>query len=63
MCPQLLLQAEDETDVQAARLAKAEQVAEMAEFDETFSAQTSATPKEVFLCVLCVHIAKGFVHC
>ena len=33
------MQAEDERDVQAASMAKAEQVAEKAEFDEDFCAQ------------------------
>ena len=36
---QLLLQAEDDGDAKAASKAKAEQVAEMAEFDENFSTQ------------------------
>ena len=40
------MQAEDENDVQAATQAKAEQVAEMAEFDEHFSSQ-SGSNKEV----------------
>ena len=44
---QLLLQAEDDTDVKAMHLAKAEQAAEMAEFDENFSAQTATSGKEV----------------
>ena len=35
----LLMQAEDESDAQAASKAKAEQVAERAEFDEGFSTQ------------------------
>jgi hypothetical protein len=40
---ELLANAEDDTDVQAARRARAEETAEMAEFDETFSSQTTAT--------------------
>ena len=44
---QLLLQAEDDPDVKAMHLAKAEQAAEMAEFDENFSAQTATSSKEV----------------
>jgi len=41
------MQAEDDNDVQAANLARAEQVAEMAEFDENFSSQISLNSKEV----------------
>ena len=44
---QLLLQAEDDSDVRAMHLAKEEQAAEMAEFDENFSAQTATSNKEV----------------
>ncbi|KAL5477552.1 hypothetical protein EMCRGX_G024363 [Ephydatia muelleri] len=38
---ELLLAAEDESDVQAAKLAGAEQAADMAEFDENFSSQAA----------------------
>lgn len=41
------MQAEDDNDVQAANVATAEQVAEMAEFDENFSSQISLGNKEV----------------
>ena len=44
---QLLMQAEDDNDVQAANVATAEQVAEMAEFDENFSSQIALGSKEV----------------
>lgn len=40
---QLLLQAEDDGDAKAASQAKAEQMAEMAEFDENFSMQGKET--------------------
>ena len=45
----MLAGVEDDTDVQAAYRARAEETAEMAEFDETFSSQTAAlgTPREV----------------
>lgn len=56
----LLLQAEDDGDARAASHAKAEQLAEMAEFDETFSADSTNTKVintrifgyHVLLCVL-----------
>lgn len=41
------MQAEDDNDVQAANVATAEQVAEMAEFDENFSSQIPLGNKEV----------------
>ena len=41
------MQAEDDNDAQAANVATAEQVAEMAEFDENFSSQISLGNKEV----------------
>ena len=49
VCEQMLAGVEDDTDVQAAYQARAEETAEMAEFDETFSSQTAAsgTPGEV----------------
>ena len=43
MVNKLLLQAEDDGDAEAASHAKAEQLAEMAEFDENFSANSSNT--------------------
>ena len=51
------MQAEDDSDVKAANLASAEQVAEMAEFDENFSSQISLSSKEVAPCSLhmCVY--------
>ena len=42
-CSQMLADVEDDMDVQAARMARAEETAEMAEFDENFSSQTSAS--------------------
>jgi len=48
------MQAEDDNDVQAANLARAEQVAEMAEFDENFSSQISLNSKEVTPACTCV---------
>lgn len=42
---QLLQQAEDDGDAKAASQAKAEQVAELAEFDENFSVQQSKDTK------------------
>ena len=39
----MLADVEDDMDVQAARMARAEETAEMAEFDENFSSQTSAS--------------------
>ena len=41
------MQAEDDNDAQAANVATAEQVAEMAEFDENFSSQISLGNREV----------------
>ena len=41
------MQAEDDNDAQAANVATAEQVAEMAEFDENFSSQIPLGNKEV----------------
>ncbi|CAI8023442.1 Helicase domino [Geodia barretti] len=40
---EMLADVEDDTDVQAARMARAEETAEMAEFDETFSSQSTTT--------------------
>ncbi len=42
---QLLLQAEDDNDAKAASRAKAEQMAEMAEFDENFNVQNEDVNK------------------
>ena len=39
----MLADVEDDTDVQAARMARAEETAEMAEFDENFNSQSTAT--------------------
>lgn len=51
------MQAEDDSDVKAANQASAEQVAEMAEFDENFSSQISLSSREVAPCSLhmCVY--------
>jgi superfamily II DNA/RNA helicase len=40
---EMLADVEDDTDVQAARMARAEETAEMAEFDENFNSQSTAT--------------------
>ena len=42
-----MLQAEEENDVKAARMAGAEKVAEMAEFDEQFISQHQNTDNDV----------------
>ena len=39
----MLADVEDDTDVQAARMARAEETAEMAEFDETVRSQSTTT--------------------
>lgn len=55
------MQAEDDNDVQAANLARAEQVAEMAEFDENFSSQISLNSKEVTPACTCVWQFSNFI--
>ena len=56
---EMLLQAEDDSDVQAAQMAKAEQAAEMAEFDENFSTQDPPLSREVCFTELCPQAIRG----
>lgn len=58
--------AEDESDVQAAKLAGAEQAADMAEFDENFSSQAALGVTEVgvwYLMKVNHSCSSGYVPC
>lgn len=50
---QILMSAEDEVDAQAATEARAEQAAELAEFDEAYAAQNDVRYREGTLWVWC----------
>ncbi len=63
----MLLQAEDDGDVKAASKAKAEIVAEMAEFDENFSSSTDdkviTSTKILFMLKFAVVVIVIFIFC